>query len=416
MRRRQRGVTFFATLALMTALVGVVTAAALSQRARFESLVGRVEADRARWAAEAALQRALAELAALDPAAPVTLEEDWARLGQDGNELFRLGDAAFRVQIVDANSLLDLNAIGLPQLQRLPLLEEQIESLLDWREGGTLPRPSGAKDEYYNNLPVGYQAALRRFVSVDELLSVRGFTPARLFLPQTDVVSPTFSFVGTPEEQPALYEILTVGTSAPQVAPSGAPKLNVNGAGATIPALVQRGLSPTLAAQIFQRRPFARLGDVVALAGADRQSQRVILDELTVSGQTRVEGKINLNTADEAVLTTVPGLTPDLVSALLTRQLQGYERLSDVLEVPGMTGATLVQTVDAFTVHSAAFLVRAEGRAGSSRVLLQAQVTLDDDGPRIVRLETPPFPDMPTRFWGWPEEPATETDLDGGLR
>ncbi|HRF59467.1 MAG TPA: type II secretion system protein GspK [Fimbriimonadaceae bacterium] len=414
-RRTQQGMTFVVTLGIMVALVAVVAAAAVSQRARFQALLTRVEKDKARWAAEAGLQRALAELSLIQAGQPASLEDEWAQLGQRGEELFVLGDESFRVGIVDAGSRINLNTASLDQLQRLPFTQEQIDSLLDWREPGTTPRTEGAKDEYYNNLANPYQAGLRRLSSFDELLSVRGFTARALFEPQEDVVSTATIVQGSSDQQPTLYQLAGIDSFSPQTTPTGQTRLNVNGGGTNPGSLTQRGIPTQIAAQIFQRRPFTRLGDVVAVAGANRQAQRAILDELTVTGQTRSEGKINLNTADEAVLNSIPNLPPDVVQAILSRQLQGFQQLSDILDVPGMTGATLTQTVDAFTVQSGAFWVRVEGRTGSLRESIEALVTLDANGPRLIRIEHPPFGDMSVR-WGWPEEATTETDLSGDSR
>jgi len=429
-RRTQQGMTFVVTLGIMVALVAVVAAAAVSQRARFQALLTRVEKDKARWAAEAGLQRALAELSLIQAGQPASLEDEWAQLGQRGEELFVLGDESFRVGIVDAGSRINLNTASLDQLQRLPFTQEQIDSLLDWREPGTTPRTEGAKDEYYNNLANPYQAGLRRLSSFDELLSELRRTPERSGLHGSCAVRAPGGRGFDGDDRPGFIRPAADAVSAcgyrqflapddpdfsPQTTPTGQTRLNVNGGGTNPGSLTQRGIPTQIAAQIFQRRPFTRLGDVVAVAGANRQAQRAILDELTVTGQTRSEGKINLNTADEAVLNSIPNLPPDVVQAILSRQLQGFQQLSDILDVPGMTGATLTQTVDAFTVQSGAFWVRVEGRTGSLRESIEALVTLDANGPRLIRIEHPPFGDMSVR-WGWPEEATTETDLSGDSR
>lgn len=414
MRRTQRGSVFVVALAVLAGLVAVLAASAATQRSRFQSETARLESDRARWAAEAAIQRSIAELELIEEGQAATLLDAWAELGRTGEEEFLLDGASFRVQIVDANSKIDLNAVTAEQLQRMPLTQEQIDSLLDWRESGQTPRPEGAKDEFYNNLPRAYNTGLRRLDSFDQLLSVRGFTMASLYEPQTDVVSTATIVQGAVDEQPTLSDLATVDTQAPQLSPTGQNKLNVNADGVTPNSLVQRGISTQLAAQIFQRRPFTRLGDVVALAGADRQAQRAIIDEFTVSAQNVVTGKLNLNTVDEVVLNTVPALTPDLVQALLSRQVQGFQNLSDILDVPGMTGQTLTNSIDFFTAQSTTFWVRVEGRSGPVRVYREALVRVDADGARILRVESPPFRSMPER-WGWSEETTIQTDLTEGL-
>ncbi|MFQ3586840.1 MAG: helix-hairpin-helix domain-containing protein [Fimbriimonadaceae bacterium] len=408
-RNRQSGSVFVVTLAVLAALVAVLAAAASSQRARYQGVLARIESSQARWAAQSALHRALAELSLFDVGDPTSLQDDWARLGQNGSEEFTIEGGSFRIQILDASAFVNINTAPQAQLERLPLTQEQIDSLLDWREPGNFPRPQGGKDEYYGNLPNPYNTGLSRLTTIDELLNVRGFTGRAIFTPQTNVVSTATIQQGSLDSQPTLFDLITVDSYTPQTTPTGQTKLNVNNVNP--PALIQRGIPPDIAAQIFTRRPHARLGDVVALAGANRQAQRTILDELTISGAARVEGRINLNTADEPVLSTVPGLTPDIVQSILTRQVQGFERLSDILDVPGMTGNTLVQSIDSFSVQSTGFRVRVEGSSGTAKVWLEAFVEIVDGQPRIARVEEAIVPNMPLR-WRWPEVAPTQTPLE----
>lgn len=57
-----------------------------------------------------------------------------------------------------------------------------VESLLDWRSPGQQPRENGAKDEYYlRRKKPGYRCKCAPFVTVEELLLVRGFTARVLY-------------------------------------------------------------------------------------------------------------------------------------------------------------------------------------------------------------------------------------------
>ncbi|MBS1724088.1 MAG: general secretion pathway protein GspK [Armatimonadetes bacterium] len=411
---KRRGAVFVVTLAILAAMVTVLVAATVSAKARFQTLLSRTESESAAIAADAGVQRALAELSLLQAGQPATQQDDWYLLGQHGGEEFTLSGSSFRVEITDAGSKIDLNTATENQLSRMPLTQEQIDSLLDWREPGTAPRADGGKDEFYNQLESGYNAGLRRLDSFDALLSVKGFSPQALYQPQTDVVSTATIVQGTSDQQPTLDQLADVESYAPETTPTGATKLNINGAGANVNGLVQRGIPMQLAAQLFLRRPYARLGDVLAAVGANRQAQRAVLDELTISTTTRSEGKLNLNTASETVLNTLPALTPDIVQAILTRQQQGFAQLSDVLDVPGMSGNALTGSVDAFTVQSSAYRIRVEGRCGAARVFREVLVTVDNNAPKIAKVETPPFADMTAR-WNWPDE-ATQTTPVGGNR
>jgi hypothetical protein len=101
--------------------------------------------------------------------------------------------ATVRYGITDETSKLDLNLATQDQLRRLmtALIPQEadnavdvavlVDSLLDWRERGTAPRPNGAKDEYYATLEPPYRCKQAPFSTIEELLLVRGFTSWVLF-------------------------------------------------------------------------------------------------------------------------------------------------------------------------------------------------------------------------------------------
>lgn len=410
MRRKQRGAVMVVTLAILAGLVALLAAAAITQREKFRETTVRMQQRRAEIAADAGIQRALAQIQTITAGSASTTQDEWATLGTNGDDLFEVGNAAFRLQIVDAARFVNLNSAPETQLQRMPFTQEQIDSLLDWREPGNTPRPEGGKDEYYNNLPNPYNTKLRRLDSFDELLSIKGFSAGRLYEPQTDVVSTATQVTGPSDQQPTLAELSTVDSFSPNLAPNGQAKLNVNAGGTTAAALQQRGLSAVIANQIVAGRPYTGIGRVLNLVGNDRDAQRIVLDELTTSAAPRIEGKINLNTASESVLNTVPNLPPDVVSSIVSRQEQGFTRLSDLLDIPGLSGATLTDTIDLFEVSSQTFLVRAMGVAGDTFVSREAVVEFTNGTARVLRVVDPPFADMRSR-WGWATETTNEITL-----
>ncbi len=98
-----------------------------------------------------------------------------------------------RYGITDECARLDLNMATESQLRSLFELvipedadnevdiDVLVESLLDWREPGQHPRPSGAKEEYYQTLDPPYRCKAGSFSTVEELLLVKGFTGWVLF-------------------------------------------------------------------------------------------------------------------------------------------------------------------------------------------------------------------------------------------
>jgi general secretion pathway protein K len=412
MVRNERGTVFVLALAALVGVVAAVAGIAASQRLAFRAQLARIETPKARLAAEAGIARVLATLSVQPATDPVTLQDEWATLGSEGDDLFRVGSGSFRIQVLDAASRINLNTVTLAQLQRLPMTEEQIESLLDWREGAREPRAQGAKDEYYNNLPTPYNAKLRRFDTVDELLLVRGFTAVSLLEPQTDVVSTAITTGGSVEDTPALIDLFTTDAFVPTTAPTGQTKLNVNAGNVTAQQIAQRvGVPLPVAAIIVAGRPYARLGDVLVRPGVPATAFRNILDNLVTTGAPRVEGRINLNTASETVLLSVPALTPDTVQAILTRQSSGFTSLGEITTVPGLNAATTLQQVaDLFDTRSQSFLVRVIGQAGGAETALEAQIVIENGRPRVLRIQESPYAN-PIESWGWIEETTNEITL-----
>ena len=414
-------------LAILAGLVALVASVAASQRIALRAEENRINEQRARVVAQAGIQRAIAALADTiqDPSTAAegttsgttvqgqaqTQTDEWYTLGDNGNERFTVGNATFRLQIVDAGSLVNLNTALEPQLDRLPLTVEQVAAILDWREVSTTPRTEGAKDDYYNSLEKPYNAKLRRFDTVDELLDVRYFTPPDLYQ-VNDNVSGTVTIPNlTDGRQPVLVDLVTVDSYSQQLQPGGAAMINVGRGGATGAALANRLRQAGLArsAQALQNGNFA---DMSAVINAVNQAELgPALDALTTTATPRVEGKMNLNTVSEAALMSLPNMTEDLAQAIVNYQSTGFTKLSDLLQVSGFNDKnTLRQFAGAFTVRSSVFLIRVIGEAGDSRVALEAVVDTSSNAPRLIKMHDQPFPDMPTR-WGWATDPTSDTVL-----
>lgn len=132
---------------------------------------------------------------AAGPDADLSLEPAWRYnlVGPNYDDPTRI-----RYGITDECSKVDINLVQGPALRRVietalaenkaSDLDEEInidvlvDSLLDWRQRGTAPRPNGAKDEYYmTRKRPGYRCKSAPFETVDELLLVRGYTSRILY-------------------------------------------------------------------------------------------------------------------------------------------------------------------------------------------------------------------------------------------
>ncbi|MBX3117532.1 MAG: general secretion pathway protein GspK [Fimbriimonadaceae bacterium] len=408
MRRKDSGGVFIMTLIVLVGLVAIVASFAATQRVSYMARQNRIDHIRAELMAESGVQRAMAELELIEAGTPTTTQDEWALLGNAGSDRFVVAEGSIRIQIVDASARVDLNTAAQEQLQRLPLTNEQVESLLDWRSPETAPRPEGAKDEYYNNLEYAYNAALRPFITVDELLLVRGFTPATLYQPTEVNNSNQFLAQGDVTQQPLLIDLVMTGQLSSPVAAAGQQLINANQAqGVQIGQAI--GNIP-LGLQIAQNRPYTSMQDLLVRNNVTTQTVGPILDNLTVSTEQEFGGKINLNTASEAVLNSIPAFTPDISQAIIQRQDAGMTTLGEIAAIPGMTVDILRQSVDLFTINSRTFLIRVIGTYGSSQSIKEVFVHLTDTGPRILRTDQPRGDNLLTR-WGWQPEAANDIVL-----
>lgn len=434
-RNRQRGSVFVMTLALLAGLLAILAGVAATQSANMKAEMNRVQRQRARAAAMSGVQRAIATLALIGQAqsgtatpttnssgtpasstsasGAVTLQDDWATLGQNGDERFIVGNESFRLQIIDGCSLVNINSATEAQLDLLPLQPEEVAALLDFRSTSTTPSANGAKDEYYNNLSDPYNTKLGNFDTVDELLQVKGFTAQMLYQPRTDIQTSNPPPVDANGNQLALADIFTAVSYAPMLNAQGTTLLNVNSANNS-GQIRNLGLSQAIVDRIAPtgnqpRQTFSTLGDLCAIATSASDLQ-IILDNLTIDSATRKLGKININTASQSVLETIPGISQDIASAIVAHQSQGFASLGEVATVSGVTSSVLSQAADFLTASSQTFIVRVIGTVGDTNVALQALVDVQNGQPKVLMIQEPPYTNVLDR-WNWQSTTTTDTTL-----
>jgi general secretion pathway protein K len=249
--RSDTGVALIVVLLLLALLLPIL--AEFSQAMRLEAVAAaNFRASIAEtWLAEAAYQRALAEILPDALAHELDLKGVLAfrraRLGtvsvperldirlEPGRLSYRLTDEGARLNLNRATrDVLDrlLQDVGIEKSTR----DIIVDSILDWRDPNEEHRVNGAESDYYLALPVPYKSKNADFDSVDELVQVRGVTPELLY--------------GRPGS-PGLAEYLTVwGTGA----------INVN----TVSPVVLRALGFAQAEVdlLVGRRPYLDLNSL----------------------------------------------------------------------------------------------------------------------------------------------------------
>ncbi|MEZ5164225.1 MAG: type II secretion system protein GspK [Fimbriimonadaceae bacterium] len=408
--RKQRGSAFIMSLALTLVMILVVTSFGMRIGSHIRTEATRNDQRAAFSMAESGIAQARLNIELLTTPYTSTTD-DWVALGQNGDENFLVGNGSFRIQILDAGAFVNLNSVSEEQLQRMNIQDELLSALLDWREEQLQPRALGAKDEFYNTLTTPYNAKLRNFDSVDELLLVKGFTPALLYQVQEDV-SGELLVPGDVAEQPALYELLTTDSASLNQREDGTARVNVNTVG--LGQLIQAGLQAQTAQAIIQRRntqgTFEDIGEVFATQNLQQQDLSAILSNLTTTAEPTVKGKINLNTASEAVLNSIPEMTTDITEAILSRQ-GSFVSLGELAEIPGVTAQVLQDIADYFTVGSSAFIARIQGKYNNATVTIEAVITLNEENrSQVLKIRRLPA-SVAVDQWGWADESTTDTTL-----
>ncbi|MBS1708171.1 MAG: general secretion pathway protein GspK [Armatimonadetes bacterium] len=405
----RRGLAFVLALLVIVVSVVVLSSVGAAVRAKVVRESMQNESASAEDAARAGIERALAALAN-QSVTLTTPNDDWYTLSESGGVKFTVGNASFRVQIVDACSRVNVNTAPAPWLVTMGLTEDQADAVVDWRSSGSTPSAQGAKDEYYNALSVPYNTKLRRIDRFDELLLVRGIDAKTLYEPPTNTTAAPLAN-GSTSDQPTIYDLSTIENRATVQRPDGSARQNVNTA--TQQQLQAIGLRAQIAAAIIQRRntvsTYANVGQVFQVAGITNADAKVILDNLTTSNAPTAEGKIDLNTAEEAVLNTIPNMPSGVAGAIVARG-GTFNSLGELSDVAGVTPTTLRDLADTFTVSSQSFIVRVVGTAGQSKVALEATVMINNGQPQVTKISRPWFTDAEQR-WGWLQETSSTTVL-----
>jgi len=284
------------------------------------------------------------------------------------------------------------------------LTTAQIDSLLDWREEGETARPEGAKDEFYQNLPQPYSAAKGRLHDLKDVLLVKDWVPSTLF--STENTTNT-GIVTVP-----LYELCTVESGSPNTDGAGTQRQNINTV--QVQQLVQAGISQQAAAAIIARRnglgTFTSINQAISAPGVDVNAAGIVMDRFWTDGSTRIEGLMNLNTAAQEALMTLPGMTQDVASSIVSRQDAGFQQLSELAQIPGVTTDLLGQIADLVSVGSDTFLIRVRAAAGATVTCIEAVVRMEGTTPTLVKISETPEKDM-ISVWTWSSDSINDTVL-----
>ncbi|HOF19368.1 MAG TPA: type II secretion system protein GspK [Phycisphaerae bacterium] len=348
-----------------------------------------------------------------------------------------------RFGLTDESGKLNLNVANERQLAALPsVTTEQVDSLLDYRDQDSQPRPEGAEQDYYDRLANPYLIKNGPLATVEELLLVKGFGAAAVYGEDVNLNgtldsgeddgdrSFPYHDNGDGQLDRGLKSMLTVFSYEPNTASDGQNRINLNG---DLRGLESVGL-PEQAVQLIQAyradgNTFTHPADLLEMtyrsqggAGSDGgrrgRSRRggggegeelrsgvgatelaMVLDRLTTrpaGSQGAAFGRVNVNTASVEVLTAaLTGVVEDAAS-LARRIIEARaEQTDEDLQTIAWLYAGDVVNADTFkkiapflTARGYQFSLRCVGfspATGRFRAV-EAVVDLGKGEPRIVYL------------------------------
>lgn len=286
----------------------------------------------------------------------------------------------------DEASKINLNTATREVLLKLPnMTEEIVDAIIDWRDTDATPGASGgAESSYYNTLKPPYNCKNAPFETVEELLYVKGMTPALLF-------GEDFNLNGQlePNENdgddswppdnrdgkldPGLWALCTVWSTDKNVDADGKKRVNLNSAQPN--ELTAAGLTPQEAQMVAAQRtvlPFVSvaqlLGNPTAGIPAILNAQRFpqVADKLTVVDDQNVPGLVNINTAPKQVLLCLPGITDEIAVKIMEYRTTPGNDLSNMGWLLNVVEPTVLQRFAPFiTCRSYQFRIHAVGRVGT---------------------------------------------------
>jgi type II secretory pathway component PulK len=297
-----------------------------------------------------------------------------------------------RFGLEDESTKLNLNTLLLADeyaengarqiLMALPGMTEEIaDAILDWIDPDNEPREYGAEADYYAMLDPPYLPKNGPLESIEELLLVRGVTPALLFgadanrngmvdpdEPPAEAIEGVDNTDGVMDSGWSAY--LTLYSMELNVRPDGRPKVYLNQDNMEqLYKELEQALGPTYATFIVayrQNGPYTgsepgqtgvtgqldlakpakvKLTQVLDLVGVrvrvtfqgdDRPTvlespfpdapviseayMKLLMDNTTVNPSPLIPGRININQAPRVVLAGIPGMTPEILEEILTRR------------------------------------------------------------------------------------------------
>ena len=371
----RKGTALVLTLWILCALV--ILAAGLAMTAHTEIQVSRNYADtiQCRLAARGGVNRGLIEVE--DP--DFTAQGAGTKLSstEDGIDL---GDASFQVEIQDEAGKVNINTASESVLEAVFGSREIAAAIADWRDTDDNPRPVGAESQYYSGLGKPYRSRNGSFLTVRELLLVKGVTRAALSSPVT-------------ADGRMLEDMLTVYSRDKNTDAAGKERVNIKTATKEVmksrlgDVLADTDIDSTI--EWRDKRKPSSASEIALVPGLGRNKVKSIFDRITASDEKVRPGLININTAPAELLAAVPGFDRRIADEVV-RYRDSRGPLTDVgqlLNISAVSVEVFAKAADLLTTRSRVFRIVSAGKVAltsSSESVVCVVDAMDDSSAQII--------------------------------
>lgn len=337
------------------------------------------------------------------------------------------GDGKYDFGLTEEAGKINLNESSLEILLKLPgMTSELANSIIDWRDENEEVSTGGAENEYYLLLSDPYQCKNKKLETVEELLLIKGGSTQLLYGEDTnrngilewnendgENTSPSDNSNGKLE--PGFFNYVTIHSYELNSAEGNSSKINISqdtNRGKLMELLAEK-LGQEKALQIMapiRLRSFDSLIDFYYFIGMEYDDFIKIIDRLTTTDETEVVGRVNINTASEAVLLCLPQLEQKDVDALIQTRSKTDTETTTILWVTKVLNREKAQAIGRFiTVQSFQYSADIVAISADGRAFFRYYVVIDtaDGSPKIVYKQS-------LRNSGWPLDASILESLREG--
>jgi DNA uptake protein ComE-like DNA-binding protein len=334
-------------------------------------------------------------------------------IGRDTNSPPTNPDQVF-FGLTDENGKLNLNTATLPMLQSLPNIDSQFAAnIITWRTNDDTS--GGVGPEEYAMLNPAYSPKEQPFESTEELRLVYGSDITTLVgedANRNGALDPTEKDLNRNSQvDPGILEDVTVYSKEPNTHPDGSALINVRTVSGTkqqeLQSLLETNLTSDRAAAVMRQLTGGNGGpggnngggttfrsplQFYLRSGMTADEFATIADQITTVTNSIIDGRININTANPAVLYCIPGIS-NYVDQVVSYRQANPDKLTSiawVIDATGLTGndATTLATQigNRITTKSYQFMADVAAVGPYGRGYRRVRFIFDTSGgtPRII--------------------------------